>query len=255
MLNEERAGKLVTLLFTHIIHIENRKICQIAVSYALSNREYLYPVSDGSAAVPLYGDDYKILLEDREGNRYTVSEPFQEERMMQSGKLLQMALGLVGEHRGLDIYMCESSRSFLEIREDNVLQFRRIAVSPDIEKERKNEICLRLLHYYYEQDYLKELEDYLGELSPEGMKRRERNEVIRFMVIRGMYEKAFDWTKRFGLSGMDVKTVMRMCSRLMSREGFIEDGFMTHMVYYVFRRIYRRTGRGFQRICVRRGKT
>lgn len=234
MLNEERAGKLVTLLFTHIIHIENRKICQIAVSYALSNREYLYPVSDGSAAVPLYGDDYKILLEDREGNRYTVSEPFQEERMMQSGKLLQMALGLAGEHRGLDIYMCESSRSFLEIREDNVLQFRRIAVSPDIEKERKNEICLRLLHYYYEQDYLKELEDYLGELSPEGMKRRERNEVIRFMVIRGMYEKAFDWTKRFGLSGMDVKTVMRMCSRLMSREGFIEDGFMTHMVYYAF---------------------
>ena len=78
-MDEERAGKLARLLFTHIIHIKNRKICQVAVDYGLSSKEYRYPVSDGMAAVPLYGDDYKILLEDRAGNRFTVSEPFRED--------------------------------------------------------------------------------------------------------------------------------------------------------------------------------
>ncbi len=234
LLNEERAGKLVTLLFTHMIHINNRKIRQVAVSYGLSVREYRYPVNDGYAAVPLYGDDYKILLEDGSGNRYTVSEPFEMERMMDAGKMLQMALPFVKEHKGLDIYMCERSKSFLEIKEDNALQFGRIAASPEIETEKKNEISLKLIRYYYEQDYLKELEDYLNGLEPDGMSRKERNEVVRFMVIRGMYDKAFAWVKRFGMSGMDVKTVMRMCSRLIARDGYIEDKDMIHMTYYAF---------------------
>ncbi len=234
ILDEERAGKLARLLFTHIIHIKNRKICQVAVDYGLSSKEYRYPVSDGMAAVPLYGDDYKILLEDRAGNRFTVSEPFREERMMHPGKLLQMALPLVKGHRGVDIYLCESNGALLEIREDNAVRFRRIAASPYIEAEKKNEICLKLLHYYYEQDYLKELEDYLKELAPEGLGREERNEVIRFMVIRGMYEKAFAWTKRYGVSGIDVKTLMRMCSRLIARDGLIEDRYLINMVYHSF---------------------
>ncbi len=236
ILNRERAEMLTTLLFTHMIHIKNRKICQVAVCYGLSSKEYRYPVNDGYAAVPLYGDDYKILLEDRSGNRYTVSMPFETERMMRPEKLLQMALPFVEEHSGLDIYMCESNKSSLEVKEDNALQFSHIAVSPEIETEKKNEICLKLIHYYYERDYLKELEDYLSGLEPDGMSRKERNEVIRFMVMRGMYDKAFAWMQRFGMSGMDVKTVMRMCSRLMARDGFIEDKDMTHMVYYAFRK-------------------
>lgn len=236
LMNEERAKQLVTLLFTHMISTENRKIRQIVVSYALSSREYKFPVSEGSAAVPLYGEDYKVLLEDGEGNRYTVSVPFRMERMMNQKKMLQMAMPFVKEHQGLDIYMCECNRSFMEIRDENVLQFSRIAVSSDIEPERKNEVCLKLIHYYFENDCLKELEDYLKGLEPEGMSRKERSEVIRFMVARGLYDKAFEWVKRFGIAGMDVKTLMRMSSRLISRDGFMEDRHMTYVIYHAFRK-------------------
>lgn len=235
-MNEERAEKLATLLFTHIIHIENKKIRQVVVNYALSSREYRYPVNDGSAAVPLYGEDYRILLEDGEGNRYTVSIPFRMERMMNRGKMLKLVLPFVKDHRGLDIYMCEKNKSLMEIKEDNAAQFRRIASSPYIEEERKNEICLKLIHYYYERDNLKDLEEYLKELLPDKMNRRERGEVIRFMVIRGLYDKAFDWTKRFGMEGIDVKILMRMCSRLISRDGFIENPCMTHIIYHAFQK-------------------
>lgn len=120
------------------------------------------------------------------------------------------------------------------MKEENVLQFRRISESPYIEAERKSEIYLKLIHYYFERDSLMDLEDYLKGLEPEGMKRKERNEAIRFMVICGLYEKAFDWVKEFGMQSADAKTLMRMCSRLISRNGFIEDRDMTHMVYYAF---------------------
>ena len=177
-----------------------------------------------------------IVLEDGDGNRYTASMPIQTERMMGPGKLLRMAAPFVRSHAGLDIYMCESNRSLAEVKEENVLQFRRISESPYIEKERKSEICLKLIHYYYEKDSLMDLEDYLKALEPEGMKRRERSEAVRFMVVCGLYEKAFEWVKSFGMQGMDAKTVMRMCSRLISRNGFIEDRDMTAMAYYAFQK-------------------
>lgn len=236
LMNEERAEQLTTLLFTHIVRTENKKIRQAVVSYALSSREYHYPFSDGCAAVPLYGEDYKILLEDGDGNRYTASMPIQTERMMGPGKLLRMAAPFVRSHAGLDIYMCESNRSLADVKEENVLQFRRISESPYIEKERKSEICLKLIHYYYEKDSLMDLEDYLKALEPEGMKRRERSEAVRFMVVCGLYEKVFEWVKSFGMQDMDAKTVMRMCSRLIARNGFIEDRDMTAMAYYAFQK-------------------
>lgn len=234
LLNEERAGILVTLLFTHMVYTDNKKMRHVVVEYAFGGQEYKYPMSDGQGAVPLYGDEYKMFLEDGEGNRYSASIVYRLERMMRPEKLLQMAMPYVTEHAGLDIYLCESNKSFLEITYANVDKFRRIAFSPSMDRRRRNEVILKLIHYYYEQDDLAELEDYLKRLEPEGMTYRERGEAIRFMVIRGMHDKAFQWVKRFGVSGVDVKTVMRMCSRLLSRDGFMENKYMTHMVYYAF---------------------
>lgn len=234
LLNEERAGMLVTLLFTHMVYTDNKKMRQVVVEYAFGGQEHKYPMSGGQGAVPLYGDDYKIFLEDGEGNRYSASVVFRLERLMKPEKMLQMAMPFVTEHEGLDIYLCESNKSFLEITYANVEKFRRIAASPSMDRERKNEVALKLIHYYYEQDDLEELEDYLKKLEPEGMTCKERGEAIRFMVIRGMHDKAFGWLKRFGVPGTDVKTIMRMCSRLLSRDGFIENKYMTYMVYYAF---------------------
>lgn len=234
LLNEERAGMLVTLLFTHMVYTDNKKMRQVVVEYAFGGQEHKYPMSSGQGAVPLYGNDYKIFLEDGEGNRYSTSVVFRLERLMKPEKMLQMAMPFVTEHEGLDIYLCESNKSFLEITYANVEKFRRIAASPSMDRKRKNEVALKLIHYYYEQDDLEELEDYLKKLEPEGMTCKERGEAIRFMVIRGMHDKAFGWLKRFGVPGTDVKTIMRMCSRLLSRDGFIENKYMTYMVYYAF---------------------
>ena len=234
MINEERAAELVPLLFTHLILIENKDIRNVVVRYVISRKEHRYPVNDGKAWIPLYGSDYKIFLEDGKGNRYTGSVPYRVERMMLPGKLLGLISPYVIQHPGLDIYMCESNKAFLDITAENVSGFRHIAASSYIEPDRKNEICLKLIHYYYEQDYLRELDEYLKELEPGDMNDRERNEAVRFMVIRGMYDKALAWMKRFGVHGTDSKTLVRLCSRLISRDGLLEDEKLTQIIYYAF---------------------
>lgn len=234
MVNKAGAAELVPLLFSHLISTDNKEIKQIIVGYAISREEYRYAVNDGRAMVPLYGDDYKILLEDRKGNRYTVSVPYKSERMMLPGKLLAAVSPYVMNHTGIDIHLCGSHGSFLDITRENAERFRHIASAPKIEPDKKIEISLKLIHYYYEQDDMRELDRCLEEIVPDGMKDGERSEIIRFMVIRGKYDKAYLWLKKFGVEGAENKTLVRLCSRLISRDGFIEDRKMTQIVYLAF---------------------
>ncbi len=233
-LDEEQAKALLPLLFTYRIQTDNKEIHQAVVCYAISRKEYRFPLNGGRAYLPLYGEDYKVFLEDGAGYRYTVSVPCRMERLMEPGNLADEAAGLIPEHEGLDIYLCEKDHAFQEITEGNESRFRHIAASENIENDRRNEVCLKLLHYYYERDYMLELDRYLEELEPEGKNSRERNEMIRFLVMRGMWDKALAWTEHFGIQGIDGKILMRLCSRLIARDGFLEDEDLTKIVYYVF---------------------
>lgn len=234
MVNEEIAKELVSLLFMNRIRIKDKSIRQVVVGYAVSKEEHRYPVSAGKAWVPLYGSDYRLLLEDGVGNRYSVSVPCKVEKMMLPGRLVQLISPYVTDHIGLDIYVCEGDRSFIQVTQENVKRFRNMAACEHIEEDVRSEIRLKLVHYYYEQDYMRELDGYLEELAPDDMGDKERNEILRLMVLRGMYDKAMEWIRRFGAHGTEAKTIVRLCSRLISRDGFIEDADMTYAVYHAF---------------------
>lgn len=95
---------------------------------------------------------------------------------------------------------------------------------------------MMLVHYYYEKDRMRELDDYLLELKPEAVSKRDRKEMIRYMVVRGMYEEAYGWVCRFGPYGVDAKILAKLCSRLLDEEQTEESPFMTGILYYVVKK-------------------
>lgn len=234
IMNEEIAQDLSTLLFMNLIRTENEDIRQVIICYTVGKKEYSYPMSDKKAWVPLYGSDYNIFLEDAEGNRYSGSVSYQVEKMMLSAKMVEMIDPYVTEHFGLDLYVCEGNKAFLTITKESVKRFRHIADSEELEDSVKSEMRMRLVHFYYEQDYMRELDSYLIKSEPGNMSSRERNEMIRFMITRGIYDQALEWIKGCGTESIDAKNLVRLCSRLLARDGMIEDEKMTHIIYYAF---------------------
>ncbi|MCI6552739.1 MAG: DUF5717 family protein [Lachnospiraceae bacterium] len=231
---EELAEELVPLLFTHMVSTSSMDIRQVIVRYGISREEYRYPVSEGRAQVPLYSRDFRILLEDGEENRYTVSVPYRCEGLLRPEKWLSLMVCSVKGHLGLDVYMCESGKAFAEVTQENLSGFCHIASSSCIEPGRRSEAGLKLLHYYYEQDCIRELDDCLEKLEPEDMDAGRRSEVVRFLVVRGKYDKALAWMKRFGVHGVKCKTLLRLCSRLIDRDGLAEDRGLTQIIHYTF---------------------
>lgn len=58
------ARALAGVLFTHKIFCENRKIRRVVVCHPALKHEMVYPVSDRTAYIRVYGQDARIFLED-----------------------------------------------------------------------------------------------------------------------------------------------------------------------------------------------
>lgn len=233
-IEEDMAEHILPLIFTRYFSTSLREIRQVVVRYGVSCKEYCYPVIDGRAYLPLYGGDFKILQEDSRGNRFASEEAFQLESLLKPEDYLELLLPLVGKNEGLDIYFSEGSTDLTELSAGNVERFRHMAGSGQLKDWKRSEISRKLMYFYYENDEIRQLDEYLEALKPEDMTPGGRREAVHFLAVRGKYDKAFAWIKKYGIYSLELRLLMRLCSRQAVEMDFTEDRGMTQLIYYIF---------------------
>lgn len=235
MLTAEVADALTEVMFMHCVQTTRTDIRYVVVyEQGLKEPEY-YPVTDGRAMVPLPGTESRILFEDGYRNRYMSSVPHTMEKLMVPGKLVKLAEPLAGNKRNLNLYLCLNGKEPAEMTPENEERFGYLLADEQISRKMKQEIGLKLMQYYYEHDKIKELDDYLNQVQPEMFTRKERSEILRYLVVRGREDKAYEWLSRFGPYDMEPKILVRLCSRLIAHNEFAMDGVLLEAVTYAFR--------------------
>lgn len=236
MIDEESARQLIAILFTREVRVDSDKIKEAILVYPYGTREDVYPVVAGRAQVPVYDSDCKILLGDGEGNRYTVSVDYEAKQLLGPRKLSLMAAPFVRDDFGYAVYACFEYQNTFAVLDENADLFLFLTKSDRIVEHVKQEIRMMLVHFYYEKDRMRELDEFLLGLAPDDVAKRDRKEIIRYMVIRGMYAEAYEWVRRYGPHGVDAKILVKMCSRLLDEEQPEGDTTMTGVLRYVVRK-------------------
>ena len=236
MIDEESAQALAALLFVREIRVDSDKLREVILSYPYRTDQKSYPITGGRALVPVYDSNCKILLGDGEGNRYTVSMDYRVETLLSPVRLALMISPFVRNHLGYAIYMCYEYQTTFVIQEDNADLFALLAQSERIEEDTRRTIRRMLVDFYYEKDRMRELDDYLLSLHPEEVQPRDRKEIVRCMVNRGMYEEAYEWVCRYGPYSMDAKTLLKLCSRLLDFQEIEDDPLMKGVLFYVLQK-------------------
>ncbi len=236
MIDEESAAQLVTLLFMKEVRVESDRITEVIAVYPYGVKESVYPVISGRAQLPVYDSECRILLGDRTGNRYTVSVAYQDEMLCGPARLALMIAPFVRDNLWYAVYTCFEYQKMLAVQEDNVDLFMLLSQSDRIAESMKQEIRMMLVRFYYAKDRMRELDAFLLTLKPWHILKKDRKEVVRCMVVRGMYEEAWQWVQYFGPYGMDAKVLLQLCSRLLDAEQMQEDPVMTGVLCYVVRK-------------------
>lgn len=235
MLRDEMAYAFTPLLFMHVIHTDNPNIRSVVAIHHQLKGESSYPVCDGFCQIPVYGDEVQLFLEDAEGNRYVESIPYDNVALMNVQTLLPMLMNYMEGRLSFDIYLCETERSHVSITRENEKRYKKLVESEQVLNSFKQKIRVKLLHYYYDNDLIGELDTYLEEIDAYGMEENERAEFIKFLISRGMFDKAYIWVKQYGMAGVNPKNIARLISKRILSQQYLEDDFLRNVSFYIFR--------------------
>jgi len=233
-LTNEMAEILSKLLFVHKISVPNASLSKVIVYQNREQTEFVYPIENKTAYIPLYNKDFTILFEDGLANRYVKSVEYDLEKLMVPGKLASMILPKVSNNLEFDVYACECSSEMIEINDETKERYTRILEASEIDDEYKTEVRSNIIQYYYDNDAIRELDAILEDLDPVSMGKRERIQGLKFLVMRGMFDKALDWIVRFGIEGVEPKDLVKLCSKLILRNEYAESDDLIRVAASVF---------------------
>jgi len=235
MITEETAYAFAPLLFMHRIYVDNPKVKNAVVVQEKVNGESIYPVTDNLCMIPIFGSEYKLFLQDEYGNRFTKSIHYENKQLMESSRQISYISDYMQGRLRFDIYLCELEKNHVTITKENVKRFKNLAESELVVESFKKEIRTKLLRFYYDNDMIGELDAFLEDVEADEMESGERAEFIRYMVSRGMFDKAYYWIRAYGVSGVEPKAVARLISkRIISRE-YEYDEFLVNVAYYIYK--------------------
>ncbi len=236
MVDAANASKVLSVLYTAQIVVEDKRVTGVCVVYDKCEGHMRYPVVDGVAFVPLYGSDYAVLLTDHDDNRYAASIPYTNTRLMLPGKLSSYAIPYIQKGKeNLDLFLCDLGKNAYTIDMDNVGRYRDLASSELVRKSCRNEIRGNLIRFYYDNDFSRQLSEYLLDIDPQDLSSTERGETLELMVMAGLYDRALSWMMSYGTYGIDPRIVLRLCVRLLDRGNLDFGAKELEIAHYAFR--------------------
>jgi hypothetical protein len=236
MVDAANASKVLSSIYTAEFKTSDKRVNGICVVYDKCRGEMHYPLVDGHGYVPLYGSDYAVFLTDHDDNRYAVSIPYTSTKLMLAGKLAGYAIPYIQKGKeNLDLFLCDLGRNAYTIDLENVARYRDLAESELVRKSCRNEIAGNLVRFYYDNDFTRQLSEYLIGIDPEDLTSASRAEMLELMVLSGIYEKAMDWVKTYGTFGIDPRVILRLCVRLLDRDALDNGAKELEIAFYAFR--------------------
>lgn len=235
MVTDETAYAFTPLLFMHRIYVDNPRVKNIVVIHEKVSGESSYPVENCVCMIPIYGSEYKLFLQDENGNRFTKSIHYENKQLMEPKKLLGYVSGYMQGRLRFDIYLCEVDKNYITITQDNVRRFKNLVESPQVVEGFKKEIRTKLLRFYYDNDMIGELDAFLEDIEADEMESSERAEFIKYMISRGMFDKAYYWLRSYGVADVESKSVARLVSKRIVNRDYEYDEFLVNVAHYIYK--------------------
>ena len=235
MIGEQTAPALSRLIFANQLWTDNQDIRHVIVLQPGNRQEQVYPVTGNHTWIPIYGSNSTVLLQDAEGGRYIKSVDYTLEKLMIHGKYIRYITPFVKEDMQWNLYLCEEASAGKGFEPDEAGRALWLCRQPQTVPELKRSYCISLLKYFREQDDMRGLDRYLEDLRPGELKAQERRKAFRCLVIRGKYEKAWQWLSDYGPVFADTRSLVQLCSVRLEQTDFVEDKVLSAAAAYVFR--------------------
>ena len=162
---------------------------------------------NGLAYPQIYSEDAVILFQDNRKCRYEATVDYNL-RALFDKEMLEYCSGEHAQHPGFLLNQCSQGG----IREENEEVFLRIAESDAFTPAYRKKIRKVLLDYHRESGD-EEAEKYLASLDIEKYVEVDKVQLAEMFISHGLYEKAYEIYCEYGLEGVRLEALVKLCSR------------------------------------------
>ena len=236
MATPDNIRQFAEIVFYNRISVADEDIVNVIVLDERLKEEMVYPVNNRHAYVQLFSNDHTVLLEDEEGNRYFGTREYQTECYFFPRRFIPLLSEHAKDSISYNLFACGDKKELFAITSKNADRCRYLVDCDLLEDEYRKQMRLSLLNYYFEQDDKVHLEEMLSFIEMEHIPIKNCGEVVKYLSIHGMYEKAYRFTLALGPENMEAKTIVRFCRGLIEEKNCAGDDKFTCMVYSAFER-------------------
>ncbi len=234
-INEENAPALSKLLFANRICVNDSRLRKVIVYHPGCRVPMEYPLYNGETWVSLYGNDYTILFEDAFHNRFVKNVEYDMEKLMIPGKHLKQLSGFVQDIPELNLYLIRNERGLDDMTGTQRTRAMFLAENDMVAEKLRHEYLFALLKNCFAEDRMEELDGYLTDMDWNAFGASERAEIVKYMVLRGMKEQAYEMVCQHSPYFVDPAILLRLISA-KTEEIQEEDPVLLASCYYVFER-------------------
>lgn len=236
MITEQNAEKLCRLFFATRIRVEDERMKKVIVYSEGSTLGLEYPLTDGETCAPIYGSEYCLLFEDAFGNRFSDRIPHELEKYMLPGKYVPELMKYVTDCPEFDLYLIREKTEGDVLDEEMAGRALKLCAWGSIDPRLKKQLSLRLMKQFYEMDRTQALDRLLEGMDAAQLNSQERMETMRYLILQGNDQKAFEWVREYGPYFPDAKTLSRLVNTLLSRGRTERDPAVLAAAHYLFHR-------------------
>lgn len=236
MITAETADWLASVLFSHQIRCRDKNAVRVVVRQNQLSQETAVPLVNHCAYVNIYGTSYSILLEDIKGSRYLPSEEVSVKPMMEYGEFVEKGIIFAEKKLPYLLNYFDRKKIWQTYEEEDLPYLKMMMESKEVSPQYQEELRPQMIAYYYDNYTGDTLDEFLLEVSFEGLEQKIRRKLMELLVARGHYSKAYDLVLSYGSEILSpVKMLSVICCKIEEVEEEPDD-FLINMCRNVFLR-------------------
>ena len=205
---------LEELIFSCVVKCQHDKAQRVIVGYQELSEYDEYIMTDKKAYVRIYTDAAFVAVQDLNARLHFETVDFSIKPLLTRSKITRYAAAFEKKTVGLLLNRYKKSGIILET--DGVTICHRLLRQEHITDKFKEELLGKLIKIFEERYDEEAVVNLLCKLNFDVLDSEKRAEYIGKMVTYGMYDEAYELVFKYGFEHINLKRLVRLCSRKIS---------------------------------------
>ncbi len=223
------------VIYQHEIICAHPDITEVRVIHPELNAVEIKQLVNGSAYINIPTGNTEIFLSDSNGNCYYNTIAYELKPLFPADVYEEICENN-SDHPLLILHLYDRYHYNRTLNDQAIRLRKKVLTLKGISERTRMECLITLIDYYYENYDEVLLEDYLLQADLKILNSSDRNKVVEYIVIRMLYQKAFQTLEGYGFEGIAINRLLKLCSGyIIMQEEDLREEFLTDLCHYIFR--------------------